>query len=241
MRQIIAMGGGGFSMEPDNPLLDQYILNQSPEIKPKICFLPTASRDAEGYIEKFYQSFKTLSCIPFHLTMEDLKKNETKEILLEQDILYVGGGDTGWMLDFWREYGVDKWLADAWEEGIILAGLSAGAICWYEESLGEMQNHGYETLRGLGFLKGCYFPHFDTELEDREAFLKLVKNGQFPIGDVADDGVAFHYIDTKLHKIISSRLNAKGYQLSGSHMKEMSVNYLGGFSNEKNNLPGKAL
>ena len=85
-------------MEPDNPLLDQYVLNQVNKSNPKICFVPTASNDAEGYIANFYRAFNKLLCIPNHITCEHMKGGAIREIILEQDILYVVGGNTQSML-----------------------------------------------------------------------------------------------------------------------------------------------
>ena len=128
MRQIIAMGGGGFSMEPDNPLLDHYILKQAETANPKICFLPTASGDSEQYISRFYSFFNDQNCDPSHLSLFNPPSRDLESFVLEKDILYVGGGNTKNLLALWKEWGLDSILRKAWEEGVILAGLSAGAI-----------------------------------------------------------------------------------------------------------------
>ena len=130
MRQIIAMGGGGFSMEPDNPLLDRYILKQAGTEKSKICFLPTASGDSEQYISRFYNFFNKQNCDPSHLSLFNPPSRDLEKFILEKDILYVGGGNTKNLLALWKEWELDSILRKAWEEGVILAGLSAGAICW---------------------------------------------------------------------------------------------------------------
>ncbi|MEK6267902.1 MAG: Type 1 glutamine amidotransferase-like domain-containing protein, partial [Planococcus sp. (in: firmicutes)] len=107
MRQIIAMGGGGFSMEPDNPLLDQYILKQANKARPKICFIPTASGDADSYIEKFYGFFNQQDCEPSHLSLFKPHTRKLEEFVLQQDIIYVGGGNTKNLLVLWKEWGLD--------------------------------------------------------------------------------------------------------------------------------------
>lgn len=135
MKQIIALGGGGFSMEPENPLLDSYILKQSKEINPKICFIPTASGDADNYIARFYDFFKTQNCRPTHLSLFNPPTRDLEEFILEKDIIYVGGGNTKNLLVLWREWGLDKILKKAWEKGIVLAGISAGVFAGLKRAL----------------------------------------------------------------------------------------------------------
>lgn len=133
MRQIIALGGGGFSMEPDNPLLDLYILKQAKKAKPKICFIPTASGDSDNYISRYYNFFNQQDCKPSHLSLFEPLTRELESCILEKDIVYVGGGNTKNLLALWKEWGLDAILRKAWDEGVILAGLGAGSICWFEE------------------------------------------------------------------------------------------------------------
>ncbi len=130
-KQIIALGGGGFSDEPDNPLLDEYVLSQSEQDNPKICFIPTASGDAKEYIDAFYQCFDRMACEPSHLSLFAGHTDSMEEFLLTRDILFVGGGNTRNMLVIWKEWGLDALLKKAYEQGIILSGISAGGICWF--------------------------------------------------------------------------------------------------------------
>ncbi|MGM0827905.1 MAG: Type 1 glutamine amidotransferase-like domain-containing protein [Bacillota bacterium] len=211
MKQIIAMGGGGFSMEPDNLLLDQYIINQAGESKPKICFLPTASGDAEGYIERFYNAFHSLSCEPSHLSLFELPTKDLEGFLLEKDIIYVGGGNTKSMLALWKEWKVDSILKKAWESGTILAGLSAGSICWFEEGITDSYGEELETIKGLGFLKGSHSPHYDGEEDRRPLFHSFIRKGKLQAGYGVDDGAALHFIDESLYKVLSSRVRASAY------------------------------
>ncbi|HET7628220.1 MAG TPA: Type 1 glutamine amidotransferase-like domain-containing protein, partial [Bacillales bacterium] len=135
MKQIIAMGGGGFSMEPDNLLLDEYIVAQARNERPKVCFVPTASGDAAGYIDKFYKAFSSLACKPSHLSLFKPPVKDLQSFLLDKDVVYVGGGNTNNLLLLWRAWGLDVSLRKAWEQGVVLAGLSAGSICWFEEGV----------------------------------------------------------------------------------------------------------
>ncbi len=133
-RQIIALGGGGFSMEPENLSLDRYILEQAGVERPKVCFIGTASGDADGYLANFYTAFSSLDARPSYLPLFK-RTPDIRGRLLNQDVIYVGGGNTVSMLAVWREWGLPEVLEEAWHSGIILAGVSAGAMCWFEHGL----------------------------------------------------------------------------------------------------------
>ena len=213
MRQVIALGGGGFSMEPENPLLDLYVLQQSGKINPKICFIPTASGDSDNYISRYYNFFNKQICIPSHLSLFKPQTRDLESFILENDIIYVGGGNTKNLLILWKEWGLDTILRRAWEQGVVLAGISAGSICWFEEGVTDSFGDGLEPLTCLGFLKGSNCPHYDGELNRRPAYQNLVAKSKIKPGIATDDGVALHYIDQKLSEIVSSRPNAKAYKV----------------------------
>src|SRR5712692_7684400 len=155
IKQIIAIGGGGFSMEPNNPLLDLYFLQQTRKANPKICFVPTASGDSEDYLFRFYAVFSQYECRPSHLaffrkpTAATSPLTDLEAYLLAQDAIYVGGGNTRSMLAVWREWGLDGILRKAWESGIVLGGISAGAICWFQEGLTDSVPGRLGKLSGL--------------------------------------------------------------------------------------------
>lgn len=230
-RQIIAMGGGGFSMEADNPLLDEYVLKQTGKRAPKVCFLGTASGDAEGYVLKFYTAFRKLNCTPTHLSLFSLPTRDLKAFILDQDVIYVGGGNTKSMLALWREWGVDDYLRAAWEGGVILAGVSAGSICWFEEGLSDFFPGELNKLRCLGFLRGSNCPHYDGEEHRRPAYHELILSGELSEGVAAEDGVALHYVGTELKHVVSSRPGAKAYFVRRKSVVEeeaIDAVYLGG-------------
>ncbi|MFE0508299.1 Type 1 glutamine amidotransferase-like domain-containing protein [Peribacillus butanolivorans] len=214
MRQIIALGGGGFSMEPDNPLLDLYILKQVMTSKPKICFIPTASGDSDNYISRYYNFFNEQNCKPSHLSLFKPPTRELDSFILEKDIVYVGGGNTKNLLTLWKEWGLDDILRRAWNQGVILAGVSAGSICWFEEGVTDSFGDGLEPIKCLGFLEGSNCPHYDGEIERRPAYHKLVESNKIQSGIATDDGVAIHYKEQEISKIVSSRPNAKAYRVS---------------------------
>ncbi|MFK7906763.1 MAG: Type 1 glutamine amidotransferase-like domain-containing protein [Chitinophagales bacterium] len=211
-RQIIAMGGGGFSMEPDNPLLDNYILKQCDKDLPKICFIATASGDADGYIERFYTAFSAKQCDPSHLSLFGGHTNQIEEFVLQQDVMYVGGGNTRNMLVLWREWGLDKMLLKAYQNGTILSGLSAGAICWFEEGLTDSVPLELSRLVCLGILEGSNCPHFDGEPKRQAAYESKVESGEMKAGIACDDSVGLHFVNEKLERIIASTQDSFAYR-----------------------------
>lgn len=226
MKQIIALGGGGFSMEPDNPLLDRYIIQQSGKANPKVCFIGTASGDAEGYILRFYTSFLKLECRPSHLSLFKLPTKDLEEFILEKDVIYVGGGNTRSLLALWKEWGLDDYFRQAWEQGVVLAGISAGSICWFEEGVSDFFPGELNRLKCLGYLPGSNCPHYDGEANRRPAYHRLLRSGEISEGIAADDGVALHYVGTKLKSVVSSRPEAKAYivKKKGDQVEEEVIN-----------------
>jgi dipeptidase E len=210
------LGGGGFSMEPDNPALDQYVLDLARRPNPSVCFLATASGDAETYIDAFYVAFRKLACRPTHVPLF-ARTPDLKTALLEQDVIYVGGGNTKSMLAVWREWGIPDVLRSAWESGTVLAGVSAGAICWFETGLTDSSGTGLYPLSGLGFLPGACCPHYDGETERRPALRRLVEGGTITTALALDDGAAAHFVNSKLANVVSSRPRAHAYRVEHVH------------------------
>ena len=227
MRQVLALGGGGFSMEPENPMLDRYILEHSSKKKPKICFIGTASGDAEGYIERFYNFFKMEDCEPSHLSLFNPHTRQIKKFIMEQDILYVGGGNTKNLMALWREWELDIAIRHAYDKGTILAGLSAGSLCWFDEGVTDSYGSGLEPISCLGIIRGSHCPHYDGEVERRPAYQSFIRDGRIGSGYAADDGVALHFIDEELQHVVSSRPDAHGYRVDKEKETQLSTLYLG--------------
>ena len=232
VKHIVAMGGGGFSMEPDNPLLDQYVLALTQKTRPRVCFIGTASGDSQGYIDRFYTAFRKFPCEPFHFSLFKGTANDPREFLLSMDAIYVGGGNTRNLLTLWKDWGTDQILREAWAKGIVLAGISAGSICWFEQGITDSIPGKLTPLSCLGFLNGSNCPHYDGEAERRPTFHQLLREGSISPGFAADDGVALHYMGDQLHRVVTSRPDAKAYrlQLEGGSPKETPIiaDYLGG-------------
>ncbi len=210
-KQIVAMGGGSFSVEPEGSALDAYVLTLAGKPRPKICFVPTASGDSPVYITKFYEAFGDRAAAT-HLGLFGRPRTDMASVLASQDIIYVGGGNTANMLAVWRVHGVDRMMREAWERGVILTGVSAGMICWFECGVTDSFGPLAALRDGLGFLPGSACPHYDGEKDRRPTYHGLVRGG-FPAGYAADDGAALHFVDTDLAACVASRPMARGYRL----------------------------
>jgi len=221
------MGGGGFSKEPENPLLDLYILKQARRSNPSVCFIPTASGDSDSYIAQFYAAFCQLKCRPTHLTFFRRTPN-LREFILKQDIVYVGGGNTKSMLAVWHEWGLPPILRQAWNAGVVLAGISAGAICWFDVGLTDSWAGRLAPLNCLGLLPGTCCPHYDGEKERRPALHKLMAKRALPPALALDNGAAGHFVGRKLRCVISERPNALGYkvQIRGDRVTETALPFV---------------
>ena len=213
--QIIALGGGGFSMEPDNLALDRYILEQARVPAPNVCFIPTASGDSDNYMRRFYESFGTLSCGPTDLSFFHSPKKDLESFVMEQDVIYVGGGNTRNLLAIWREWGLDHILRSAMEQGTVLSGISAGSICWFEQGVTDSMRYAGSTelasIECLGFLPNSNCPHYDGESNRRPEYHRLLLEGEIGNGWAADDGVGLHFVDGVVKSVVSSRPNACAY------------------------------
>ena len=232
---IVAMGGGGFSMEPDNPLLDDHILDLARAARgrrrPRVCFVPTASGDADSYVARFYAALAR-RCEAAHLGLFSRTVGDLERFLLDQDVIYVGGGNTANMLAVWRVHGVDRILRRAWQEEILLAGLSAGSICWFEGGTTDSFGPLAALRDGLALLPGSHAPHYDGEEERRPAFHRLVGDGSLPDGIAADDGAGLVFRGTNLVEVVTSRPAARAYRVErgqdGQAIEtELPARYLG--------------
>ncbi len=203
------MGGGGFTMEPTNPLLDDYVLSLSRARQPRILFLPTASGDTTSQINAFYARYGGRDCVPSHLSVFRLGDLEAplEEIVLGQDIVYVSGGSMRNLLALWQAHRLDELLTHAWRQGIVLAGLSAGAMCWFEGGI-TRSSGAPEPIEGLGLLKGSLTVHADGEPERLPVWLANVRDGSLPGGWAADDGVGLLFRGESLERVMSSRPGA---------------------------------
>jgi dipeptidase E len=230
---IVGMGGGGFSEEPDNPLLDRFVLSLARRERPRVCFVATASGDSEGYVARFYRAFADHDCRPADLGLFDRLVGDLRRFVLEQDVLYVGGGNTASLLAVWRTHGLDSILREALDAGAVLCGVSAGMNCWFEASTTDSFGPELAALHdGLGFVAASACPHYDNEAQRRPLYHRLVADG-FPAGYAADEGAALHFDSAgALVEAVASRQSARGYRVErgpdGSAVEQpLPTRYLG--------------
>ena len=206
--QIFAVGGGGFTNPnddyPHDAILEDHLLALAgpiPEVS--IGYVGHASNDNPTKIEMFHERFVQCG----NITTLPLEANltETRRFLNNLDILYVGGGATKKMLAHWQKTGISELLIEAARSGLILSGVSAGAICWFSELLLGSAENGYTLHKGLGLLAGSACPHFSNELPRKLAFEQQVANGRLAAGLAIDDGVAIHICDGTITNIIRAR------------------------------------
>ena len=211
---IVAMGGGGFSEQPDNSLLDRFVLSLARRERPRVCFVATASGDSERYVASFYRAFAKLDCEPSDLALFDRRVADLRAHVLEQDVIYVGGGNTLSLLGVWRAHGLAEILGDALDAGAVLCGVSAGMNCWFEASVTDSFGPRLAPLDdGLGFVSGSACPHYDSDEQRRPLYHRLVAAG-FPDGYGADDGAALHFAGSdSLVEVVASREGARGYRV----------------------------
>ncbi|WP_445152739.1 Type 1 glutamine amidotransferase-like domain-containing protein [Baekduia sp. Peel2402] len=229
--QIVAFGGGGFSMEAGNPLLDDYVLEQTGVDRPKVCFIPTASGDADHYVVRFYREFAARAdCSHVSLFRRDkgagAVEGDLEQHLLSQDLIYVGGGSVLSLLGTWRAHGLDQILKRAWRRGVLLCGLSAGSLCWFSEAITAF--HGPpESVRGLGLLPHSNCVHYDGEAVRGEVFRDMIADGRMREGYAAQDSAALHFEGRELLRAVSSKPNARAFRISKDGEHELAVEYLG--------------
>jgi peptidase E len=212
-RQIVAFGGGGFSMESGNPLLDDYVLGLAKAERPRVCFLPSASGDADHYIVRFYRAFSAHRCEASHISLfrreqgpEDLRRH-----LLSQDLIYVGGGSVVSLLGVWRAHGIDEILREAWEAGVILCGLSAGSLCWFAEAVTGF--HGEpKRLPGIGLLPFSNCVHYERGSKRNESYHRFLREGMCA-GYAAEDGAALQFAGERLAGVVTSRPKARAFRM----------------------------
>jgi dipeptidase E len=210
-RRILAMGGGGFTMQERCPALDRLVLTLTGQTVPKICFLPTASGDGREQTTRFYERFSTWPCEPSVVSLFHLGRDriiDPAAHLLAQDAIYVGGGSMRNMLAVWREHGIDEAMRSAWERGVVLAGLSAGAMCWFQGGV-TMSGGSPRPAAGLHLLEGSMSVHLGSEPERLPAYREAIATGALPDGYAVDDCAALLFAGTQLRACVASRPGAQ--------------------------------
>jgi dipeptidase E len=230
MRKIVAIGGGEIQ-DLETILLDREIVKLTGKKQPRALFIPTASGDAGGYVETFHKVYgKKLGCrtAALLLTKEKYSRNELRKKILSSDLIYVGGGNTLKMLRRWRQTGIDKILREAWNKGIVLSGLSAGAICWFRYGFSDSRkmsnpNAPYIAVHCLDYVNATICPHFRSKkglnkLRFRE-FPKFMK-ARGGLGIAIDENCALEIIGDN-YRVVCARKNSHAYKIYKSKGKEV--------------------
>ena len=173
-KNIVAIGGGGFGRSLGSLEIEKYIISLINKKRPKICFIPTASGDSSLYKLNFYRAFSKLDCITSHIDFFSRTEN-LEDKVLTQDIIYVGGGNTKSMLAVWKEWNLHNILQNAYEKGIVMSGVSAGAICWFDKGITDSFAKELTIIDCLGIVNGIACPHFDEEKEREPYVNDLIK------------------------------------------------------------------
>jgi dipeptidase E len=216
---IVAMGG-----RPEPPLWD-FVLELARRQPPRICTVPTAGAEWAGGIVWFYEEFRGRGELS-HLKFFPWPPEELREFVLSQDVLLVPGGNTANMLAIWRLHGFDRIVREAWEQGVVLTGWSAGMICWFEAGVTDSFGPELDGMRdGLGFLAGSACPHYDGEELRRPTYQRLVAEG-FPAGIAADDGVGLRYAGTELVDVVTTSETATAYRVEAGSEKPLPARTL---------------
>jgi len=195
------------------PPLHEYVLALTGKERPRILWVPTAGMEDAASTLRFYDLFRDRAELS-HLHFFPWPPDDRRERALASEVIWVGGGNTANMLAVWRVHGFDKVLREAWENGVLLTGWSAGAICWFEAGVTDSFGPQLEGMRdGLGFLPGSACPHYDGEELRRPRYAALVREG-FPAGIAIDDDVAVRFDGTELTEVVTSRDGARAYRVS---------------------------
>ena len=215
MATILTLGGGGFSTSDDgSSAIDDLLLELTGRSRPRVCFVPTASGDAEGYVERFRAAFRGRAELSVLSLFGFAPGGYTDPgLLLDQDVVYVGGGSTANLLAVWRLHGVPALLRQAAGAGTVLAGISAGMNCWFEGSSTDSFGPLAPLDDGLALLPGSACPHYLGEPGRRERFREFVASGALPDGHAADDHVALLWRDGELVDVVTERPGAQAYRV----------------------------
>jgi dipeptidase E len=224
-RTIVAIGGLSWD-DVERRRLEDYFLALTERERPRVLFVPTAAADDSEATLMAYMQLGDRANVS-HLPFFPWPPPDLRRLALDQDLIYVCGGNTANALAIWRTYGFDQVLREAWEAGVVLAGWSAGMICWFEAGVTDSFGPQLEGMRdGLGFLAGSACPHYDGEDERRPIYTRLVSEG-FPPGLAADDCVALRFDGMELAEVVSGRPGALAYRVTPGGEEPIEPRLLG--------------
>jgi peptidase E len=222
--QIVAIGG--VRDDEETRRLAEYVVGLTGKERPRVCFVPTATAETADLLVLLYEHFSGLADCS-HVSFFPWPRADLRAFVLGQDVLFVSGGNTANMLAIWRVHGFDTIVREAWERGAVLAGWSAGMICWYEAGVTDSFGPQLEGMRdGLGLLEGSACPHYDGEERRRPVYRELVAAG-FPAGVAADDSVALRYVGAELREVVAARDEGAAYRVEPEGEARLEPRVLG--------------
>jgi dipeptidase E len=215
--QILAMGG----------LRDDRLLDHALGLArgSRILYVPTADREDTGSVVSWYDRLRERGTMT-HLNFFPWPPGNLRELALEHDVILVSGGNTANALAIWGVHGFDEILREAWQEGVLLTGWSAGMICWFEHGITDSFGPELAPMRCLGFLPGSACPHYDGEERRRPVYTQLTAEGKVPPGVAADDDVGVHFVGTELREIVTSREGATAYRVTPAGEERLEARLL---------------
>ena len=231
---MLAVGGGMLMPRDAVPLQVKYAIELTGQARPRLCVLNTAVGDDPNAYLRFYDRLAETPARVRHLALFPMPNvTDPEDLLMSQDVIFVGGGSVANMVAVWRVHGIDEILRKAWHAGIVLAGSSAGGICWFEG--GTTDSFGVRLrpfTDGLGMLAGSFCPHYNSEPERRPLYRRLVADGSLPDGVACDDGAGAHYVDETLAELVADRPEANAYRVAadgagGAFETVLDVRFLG--------------
>jgi peptidase E len=214
-RHVLAVGGGMLMPRDAVPLQVSYAMELTGQPRPKLCVINTATGDdPSGYL-RFYDRLAATPAQVRHLALFPMPNvTDPEDLLMSQDVIFVGGGSVANMVAVWRVHRIDEILRKAWQAGIVLAGSSAGGICWFEGGTTDSFGTKLRSFTdGLGMLAGSFCPHYHSEPQRRPLYRQLVADGMLPAGIACDDGAAAHFTDETLTGLVCDRPDAKAYRV----------------------------
>jgi peptidase E len=229
-RHVLAIGGGMLMPRDTAPLQVKYAMELTGRPRPKLCVLNTAVGDDPNAYLRVYDRLAETPARVRHLALFPMPNvADPEDLLMSQDVIFVGGGSVANMIAVWRVHGIDEILRKAWQAGIVLAGSSAGGICWFEG--GTTDSFGIKLRAftdGLAMLPGSFCPHYNSEAERRPLYRQLVADGALPGGIACDDGAGAHYTDETLAELVADRPEANAYRVErGGVETPLPVRFLG--------------
>lgn len=225
MKRIVAIGGGELR-EKTTLEIDTFISNlvKNPEKRTYALFIPTASHDSKPYFNSFRKTYTSVLDCKVDvaiITKGEMSMDHIREKFAKADIIYVGGGDTAYMMQEWKSSGLDKMILDAYERGVVICGLSAGAICWFEKAHSDyMKMEGksdeYAVLDGYGLIDGICVPHY-SEQDRIDSFDRMKSN--YPKGICIENNCGVYFEDGKL---VGSIGTGKAYLFTNGTKEEIA-------------------